>query len=168
MVPSKRLDLLVDCVDALSASGQNWIGVAAGDGPTRCAQEERVRALGIEDRIAWRGYVQPIWDFLMECDVLLFTSEFEGFGRVVLEALLCGVPVVSVPVGEALVLAQHDAVYLADWNGRALADAVAGVRRRDEGRLTPSPWTIEHYDLNATIACLSDAYRTAAKGKSDD
>ena len=58
---------------------------------------ERVRALGLDDRVVFTGHVpdEDMPALLNAAEVFAFPSEFEGFGLPPLEAMACGIPVVS-------------------------------------------------------------------------
>ena len=60
---------------------------------------ERLRKMGIQ--LYLTGDVSPddLWQWLSQARVLLVTSHSEGFGRMAIEAMACGVPVVANPVG---------------------------------------------------------------------
>jgi len=66
-----------------------------GEGSLRPAVEQRIKALGLEDRVVCHGHVAAIEPFLAEADALLITSRYEGGPAVAVEALAQGVPVVS-------------------------------------------------------------------------
>jgi glycosyltransferase involved in cell wall biosynthesis len=69
--------------------------IMLGEGSLRPAVERRIKALGLEDRVALYGHVAAIEPFLAEADALLITSRYEGGPAVAVEALAQGVPVVS-------------------------------------------------------------------------
>jgi glycosyltransferase involved in cell wall biosynthesis len=66
-----------------------------GEGSLRSTVEQRVQALGLQDRVTFHGHVAAIEPFLAEADVLLITSRYEGGPAVAVEALAQGLPVVS-------------------------------------------------------------------------
>lgn len=67
----------------------------------------------------------PLW--LNAADAVLVTSEYEGFGMVAIEALACGVPVLSTPVGIApYALAGIEGCLCAEFD----AERWAGLARR--------------------------------------
>lgn len=66
-----------------------------GEGSLRPAVEQRIKALGLQDRVMLHGHVAAIEPFLAEADALLITSRYEGGPAVAVEALAQGVPVVS-------------------------------------------------------------------------
>lgn len=87
--------------DVLLALAQaNVVGaylVYAGDGPLRGELEAEARELGIGDRIRFLGFVNQSQLPAVYCsaDLLVLPSEYEPFGVVVNEAMLCGLPVVA-------------------------------------------------------------------------
>jgi len=59
--------------------------------------KERVRELGLEDAVLVPGRVEPR-DWLLRADVFAHSSRWEGFGIVLLEAMLARLPVVATRV----------------------------------------------------------------------
>jgi len=82
--------------------------VFAGEGPLRSQLEAEAKALGIIERVRFLGFVNQsqLPSVYRSADLFVFPSEYEPFGVVVNEAMLCGCPVVvSDRVG-----ARHDLV----------------------------------------------------------
>jgi glycosyltransferase involved in cell wall biosynthesis len=82
--------------------------IFAGDGPLRKAIEEEAQVLGVAHRARFLGFVNQsrLPAVYRATDILVLPSEYEAFGVVVNEAMLCGCPViVSDRVG-----ARHDLV----------------------------------------------------------
>jgi glycosyltransferase involved in cell wall biosynthesis len=68
-----------------------------GWGPLEKVTKARVRELGLQDAVLLPGRVEPsAW--LARADVFAHTSQWEGFGIVLLEAMLAGLPVVATRV----------------------------------------------------------------------
>ena len=55
----------------------------------------RVAALGIGDKVQFKGFVNSHEDIYGKIDFLLMFSKSEGFGRVTIESALKGVPVIG-------------------------------------------------------------------------
>jgi glycosyltransferase involved in cell wall biosynthesis len=70
--------------------------VFAGDGPLRAKLEQRAGDLGIGARVRFPGFVNQtqVPGLYVASDVFVLPSEYEAFGVVVNEAMLCGCPVV--------------------------------------------------------------------------
>lgn len=74
--------------------------IIVGQGRERESLESLARSLDIADRVFFEGSRDP-HPYYKLADVLLLTSEYEGYGLVVVEALAAGVPVLSTDVGIA-------------------------------------------------------------------
>lgn len=72
-----------------------------GDGPLRGHLERLSASLGIADRVSFLGVREPaiVREEMLRSDTLVVSSRFETFGVVVIEALSCGLPVVSTRCG---------------------------------------------------------------------
>ena len=78
-----------------------------GDGPLRGDLEALARDLGVADSLWMPGFRPNPATFLEHAHVFVLSSNWEGFGNVIVEALAAGVPVVSTdcPSGPAEILA---------------------------------------------------------------
>jgi N-acetyl-alpha-D-glucosaminyl L-malate synthase BshA len=66
-----------------------------GDGPEKEKAEKMCRKFGIQDKVIFFGNSNEIDRILCLTDLFLLPSETESFGLVALEAMACGVPVIS-------------------------------------------------------------------------
>lgn len=66
-----------------------------GDGPERSDMEALCRNLGLCDEIRFLGTIDPVEEVYSLGDLFLLPSESESFGLSALEAMACGVPVIS-------------------------------------------------------------------------
>jgi glycosyltransferase involved in cell wall biosynthesis len=94
-----------------------------GEGSLRPVVEQRILAMGLQDRITLRGHVTAIEPFLATADALLITSRYEGGPAVAVEALAQGLPIVSTDCSFLL----HDLI--------ATPEAGRIVPSRDPGQL---------------------------------
>ncbi|MFQ5840639.1 MAG: N-acetyl-alpha-D-glucosaminyl L-malate synthase BshA [Candidatus Methylomirabilales bacterium] len=70
-----------------------------GDGVDRPAAQERCRQLGLEKLVFFFGRQEDVPSLLNLADLFLLPSENESFGLAALEAMSCGVPVITTRVG---------------------------------------------------------------------
>lgn len=104
LVPEKGVDLLLK---ALSDIRTPWRLVIAGDGPQRSYLETLAAHMGIAERISFVGHLPSleIPSLYQELDMLVLPSRsrpnwVEQFGRVLVEAMACGIPVIGSDCGE--------------------------------------------------------------------
>jgi glycosyltransferase involved in cell wall biosynthesis len=84
------------------ANSPNAYLVFAGDGTLRSVLEAEAKSVGISDRVRFLGFVNQsgLPQTYSASDILVLPSEYEPFGVVVNEAMLCGCPaIVSDRVG---------------------------------------------------------------------
>src|SRR5262249_41232310 len=90
--------------------------VIAGDGPLREEIERRALELGLPaDDVEFLGMVPDMSIVYRRADIFISTSDWEGTPNVALEAMACGLPVVTTRVGGLPEIIQHgDTGYLAN------------------------------------------------------
>lgn len=94
LVHRKGVDILLDALAGLRDA--NWTLTLMGAGDEKANLQAQARRLGLTDRVRWesgRSNAAAV-AALAESDVFVLPSRFDGWGAVVNEALMCGVPVV--------------------------------------------------------------------------
>jgi len=82
--------------------------VLVGDGPERSECERLSRELGVQKEVMFLGKQDGLAEILSAADLFLMTSQSESFGLSALEAMACGLPVVSTSVGGLPELVRHN------------------------------------------------------------
>jgi N-acetyl-alpha-D-glucosaminyl L-malate synthase BshA len=78
-----------------------------GDGPERPAAEELCRSLEICNDIRFLGKQDQMDEILSITDLFILPSQYESFGLSALEAMACGVPVISTNAGGLPEINEH-------------------------------------------------------------
>lgn len=97
--PVKRAQDVVHVFAKLRDMGLCVKLLLVGDGPDRSACEMLAREKGVHSDIRFLGKQEPVEEILSIADLFLMPSASETFGLAALEAMACGVPVVSTNVG---------------------------------------------------------------------
>jgi glycosyltransferase involved in cell wall biosynthesis len=177
LVPEKGIDILLRAIS--DAPGTRCLIV--GTGPSERELRALANSLGIADRIEWRGYVEhdSMPAVYPEMDLLVLPSRTtpnwrEQFGRVVIEALSCGVPVMSSDSGEppALIEATGGGWTFAEERAEQLAELLRWAdhhreelrQRGDVGRAKAR----ELFSADAVAASFIAAIRRYALDQSRD
>lgn len=82
--------------------------VLVGDGPDRSECERLCRELNLCDHTKFLGKQNGLVEILNASDLFLIPSQSESFGLAALEAMSCGLPVVSSSVGGLPELIKHN------------------------------------------------------------
>jgi glycosyltransferase involved in cell wall biosynthesis len=98
-VPIKGFDLLVAALAEVVTHLPEACVLLIGDGAERGALEAQARRLGVADRLRVTGGAEDAIPLLAAADVLAAPSRNEGMGRVLVEAMALGLPVVGTRVG---------------------------------------------------------------------
>jgi len=88
----KNHALLIKALKNLNLNADLWI---IGDGPLRKDLEKMVKNLKLEDKVIFWGRQKNVYEFLNKADCFVFSSNYEGFPNVLLEALNCSLPIIS-------------------------------------------------------------------------
>ncbi|NND66715.1 MAG: glycosyltransferase [Halioglobus sp.] len=112
MVPQKNFHLLLHAIALVNEEEPVRLMILGGDDSDaaqvacRTSLEELAAALGIGDVLSMPGFASNTQDYLRAANLFALSSIYEGFGLVLVEALLAGCPVVSTdcPSGPAEIL----------------------------------------------------------------
>ena len=107
-----------------------------GSGPLEAETRRLVAELGLDDAVTLPGRTD-IRDWLERADVFVHTSRWEGFGIVLLEAMLAGLPIVATRVSAVPeVVADGETGMLVEPGDDAGVAAALGALLADRGRAT--------------------------------
>ena len=174
-IPRKRIDVLLEVLAALGSRYPQLRLIRVG-GPFTTSQQRLVERLKLQDRIVAVPFVTPrvLSAIYRRAALLLQTSDREGFGLPVAEAMACGTPVVAsdllalrevggtsstyAPVGEietwtsaVSALLDERSRDLESWQRRR-SEGIAWARRFDWRVHTTATVAVYHQVLDAAQA----------------
>jgi glycosyltransferase involved in cell wall biosynthesis len=142
IVARKGQDVLVRALPAIRSATLDARLLLIGriDEPDFAARLQDLAAdLGVAEQVCLLGYRDDPLPLVARCQVSALASLTEGLPMSLLEAMACGVPVVSTdcPAGPAYLLEEGASGLLVPVNDpRSMADAVIRIARDDDLRLT--------------------------------
>ena len=95
LTQQKGFDLLLQAFARLAYRHPEWTLTILGEGELRTELESLRNSLGLSERVHLPGVVKNPYEILLQADIFVMSSRFEGFGNVLIEAMACGVPVIS-------------------------------------------------------------------------
>ncbi len=161
----KGLERLIDAFSLLQPSSLQLVLV--GEGPLRCHLENRVARAGLADRIIFAGFAGPegVRDWLHRACCLVHPSDYEGFPLVLLEAMACGTPVVTTPIGALADLGPAPPLTVVDADPLSVAEGIARLLEAPGAtsiRTARARALVEHrFDWRKIAAQLEDFYAGA-------
>jgi glycosyltransferase involved in cell wall biosynthesis len=98
----KNIPFLIESFRLIADRSPDATLFILGEGPERNEVESSIGDAGLTGRIVLLGFRSNPQDYLKLADVFLLASRYESFGNVVVEALACGVPVVTTDYGRVV------------------------------------------------------------------
>ncbi|MBL0912167.1 MAG: glycosyltransferase [Bacteroidia bacterium] len=138
--------------------------IIAGDGPTRKRLEQSV-LFGLQRHIQFTGALsrEQVRDHMQQASAYLISSHRETFGVVAIEALSCGIPVISTPClgPESILRDPKTGILTKDFEVSSYAAAMLELRRNAERyeKVYIRQFAIEHYSEEAFVKKITDIYK---------
>ena len=150
----KGIDLLLQAWSRVEKQYPDWRLDVYGDGDTKpyCQQ---MSMLGIDSsRCALNERTNDVESVYCQSSIFVLSSRFEGFGMVLLEAMACGLPVVSFncPWGPQSIISDgDDGLLVKNGDVDALANAISHLVSDEQMRNTMSQAAqrnVKRFDIN--------------------
>ena len=95
LLPNKNQKTAILALQKVLETCPDTCLLIAGNGPEKESLAETARALGLQDNVRFLGYTTQLQRYLEAADVAIACSHREGLPLNILEAMLCGKPVVA-------------------------------------------------------------------------
>jgi GalNAc-alpha-(1->4)-GalNAc-alpha-(1->3)-diNAcBac-PP-undecaprenol alpha-1,4-N-acetyl-D-galactosaminyltransferase len=137
LTQEKGFDLLLRAFERPSLRYSDWSLVVLGEGSERASLEQLAEELGIAGRVHMPGLETTPAAIMAQASLFVLPSRFEGFPNALLEAMACGLPVVSFdcPSGPGEIIQSGvDGILVPPGDVPAMADAMQQLMGHPETR----------------------------------
>lgn len=156
LVKQKNHQLLIQACEILRGKEDDFLVLCCGEGPERPVIEAMITNAGLENHIRLLGHSNNPYVLMAEARGVLLTSEYESFGLVLVEAMICGAPPIATDCrsgpdevlseGAGLLVPRNDPAAFADAMLSLIKDNALHARLRERGRVKA-----EQYSIGNTI-----------------
>lgn len=91
----KGYDELIEVWNKLFQKYSDWKLEIYGEGSLKKELQEKIDKLGMTNSLLLKGVDKNIMDKYLKSSIYVMSSRYEGFGMVLVEAMACGLPVIS-------------------------------------------------------------------------
>lgn len=93
--PVKGFSQLIRAFKTVVDLYPDWELHIFGEGPERESLLDEIQSLGLQNSVSLHGTTKQVQEELTQASIYACSSRFEGFGLSILEAMSCGLPIVS-------------------------------------------------------------------------
>jgi glycosyltransferase involved in cell wall biosynthesis len=165
--PEKNLELMLRAFSAAHLSNTKLVFV--GDGTCRQGLEALAQSLGVRERVIFAGATRDPVPYYAAFDAALLSSTTEQMPMAMVEAMACGLPVLSTAVGDAADMlggaGPPEIVVSQDLEGYTQALRALGedASLRDRLGRKNRQRCIEHYNFERMASEYGAVYRSASE-----
>ena len=130
----KGFDYLIKAFKLVIEKGINANLIILGEGTERNIFENLTKNLGLENYVIMPGFKENPYKYMKNSDVFVLSSISEAFPYVLLEAMICGVPIITTeyPSFKDIITNNINGISVPIKDEKTLANAVAELLKNKE------------------------------------
>ena len=163
LLPIKGVNFLVQAMAGVVRDHPKTLLVLVGKGEQENELKKQVENLGLTDKVLFLGWRSDVEEIMACFDLLVLPSLNEGMGRVLVEAMAVGLPIVASNVGgiSDLVKDGKNGLLVPPADAQALERAISGLlkdkaRRKQLGKAGKK--MCRPYSAEAMVEQINDLY----------
>jgi glycosyltransferase involved in cell wall biosynthesis len=168
--PRKRVDVLLDGLDKIPKGMYAWQCWIIGNGLLESELRTQCARLGLDRHVHFLGFKGDISPYLRAADIYVSTSEKEGFGLSLVEAMGCQLPCIATNIPGHDEIIQHgvNGLLIPTGSPQRVAEAAMSLFRDPDLRLRMGQEARkrveQHFDLEQCMASI----RSVVLGQDSD
>jgi glycosyltransferase involved in cell wall biosynthesis len=167
LIREKNIDLLIRALHCIKKEIPDICCIIIGEGPEKANLMHLTHTLGLDQNVVFYGYAgdeSEVYALMKASKVFAFPSVREGFGMVALEAMACGIPVVTVdhPRNAAVDLITEDTGLICRQTPGDLAEKLLIALHSADRLGTHCRMHASAYDWKEIVNKLERVYRAAS------
>jgi glycosyltransferase involved in cell wall biosynthesis len=169
LIKEKHVDFLIQAFRELLSDQPALKLLIIGEGPERDSIERQINEYLIEDQVQLIGFQENYDEIIARMKsskIYVLPSTREGFGISALEALACGLPVVTIdhPANAVRDLISENSGFLCSLSAEDLANTICLALRRHKEMRNSCILSAESYDWENVTSDIEAFYRSVIAG----
>ncbi|MGB9877886.1 MAG: glycosyltransferase [bacterium] len=132
----KNISLLIDAFEKALAKEEKLRLILVGNGPLKDLIQNLIEEKRLKEKVILAGRRSDIPSCLSDCDIFALSSDSEGFGMAIIEAMAMGKPVIATNVGgiPEIVENGYTGLLVPPRNPQLLAEAILKLAKDEKLR----------------------------------
>ncbi|WP_017740701.1 glycosyltransferase family 4 protein [Scytonema hofmannii] len=170
----KGFDILLSAFQKIARQHLDWQLIILGEGENRSDLEKLRETLGLTHQVFLPGLLSNPFPVLRQSKLFVLSSRFEGFGNVLIEAMACGLPVISTdcPSGPREIIREGvDGILVPNEDVSSLATAMDRLMSNEQDRkrlAAEAPSGAERFKLEKIIGMWEDLFDEVLNNKANN
>jgi glycosyltransferase involved in cell wall biosynthesis len=163
LIREKHVNVLLESLVVLKKSSPSIRCTIIGDGPERENLEFQAKTLGISENVLFTGFLKDSSEVIARMKgskVFVLPSTREGFGITAIEAIACGLPIVTIdhPQNASRVFARSGCGRLSTLDPTDLSESISMVLAKSEERGPACISVARQYDWEKITDRIEEYY----------
>lgn len=167
-IERKNHRLIIDAIKILSTKINKFTVILAGRGVLLDEIKQYVATANLDEYVEFAGFVSDIEKYYQVSDVALSSSRQEGLGINLVEAMMCGSPVIATVDRGHRTVVDHDVngILFPQNDCVALSDAIFKLYENEKYRLDMAEKAIEKaasFEIRNSLQAMAKIYNKALR-----